>query len=89
LIIIAVFKKRYRAYALLVLRSGGFWVDSGSFTNVTEAKTLTPGLCREFFTCAVDNGNCTEFERVARLIVDEWVHRSYDSRTCFNPFSII
>ena len=64
-------------------------MDSGSFTNVTEAKTLTPGLCREFFTCAVDNGNCTEFERVARLIVDECVHRSYDSRACLTFFSII
>ena len=61
------------------MRSGVFWVDMSAFHNLTEVKTLTPDLCREFFTCAVDGGNCTEFERIARIIVDEHileVHRN-------------
>lgn len=72
---------RYRAYVRLVMRTGVFWVDMGAFTNLTEVKTLTPDLCREFFVCAVDGGSCTEFERIARVIVDEHILEEHRNAT--------
>ena len=52
-----------------------------AFNNLTEVKTLTPDLCREFFVCAVDGGNCTEFERIARIIVDEHILEEHRNAT--------
>jgi len=72
---------RYRAYLLLVMNTGGFWVDMSTYTNLSAVSKLTPHLCSEFFICVVDGGNCTEFERTSKLIIDEYILEEHFNTT--------
>jgi len=63
------------------MNTGGFWVDMSTYTNLSAVSKLTPHLCSEFFICVVDGGNCTEFERTSKLIVDEYILEEHFNTT--------
>eukprot|EP00038_Savillea_parva_P015084 m.13017 g.13017 ORF g.13017 m.13017 type:complete len:511 (-) comp2999_c0_seq1:210-1742(-) len=71
----------YRTYVNLVRTTGTYWTSNDTYPNKTALVQLTPDLCREFFTCAVDGGDCDEFERIARQIVDEQIGDSERNTT--------
>eukprot|EP00038_Savillea_parva_P009573 m.184422 g.184422 ORF g.184422 m.184422 type:complete len:896 (-) comp16140_c0_seq1:105-2792(-) len=73
----------YRAYVDLVSSTGTFWTDQSAFPNTTAIGEMTPSLCQEFFTCAVDGGNCTAFEAIASEIVSTQLTSEHRNTTQF------
>jgi hypothetical protein len=68
----------YNAFYALVIKTGGFWLDKASFTNITEITEMSPAFCIEFFKCmkSDDADDCEEFEKQAEHIVDNYLGAS-------------